>query len=147
MKKTAPYIIQKGDTSAKIAKKVYGDSNKWRRIKSANPKINLKNLKPGQKIKIPQNGNIVIPTPTPTPVRIYDPCKKYGCTEHTIKPEQDLMKVSFLYYGTHQEWHIIAKANRIEKKPLLKLGRKSRSPRPINSENQINTKSKSFCEL
>jgi nucleoid-associated protein YgaU len=124
------YKIKKGDTLAKIAKKVYGDSSKWRIIIEANPDINPKNLKPGDEIKIPQNGDVVLKsTMTPETKSASAPCKKYDCYEHTIEPGQSLMDVSALYYGTHHKWHIIAKANRIGKKTALKVGQKIKVPK------------------
>lgn len=49
------YIVQKGDTYAKIAKKVYGDSSKWKKIANANKsKVpDPKKLKVGTKLTIP----------------------------------------------------------------------------------------------
>lgn len=49
------YTVAAGDSLSKIAKKFYGDSNKWKRIFDANRDI-LKNpdlIKPGQVLKIP----------------------------------------------------------------------------------------------
>ena len=50
------YTIVKGDTLSKIAKSMYGDANKWRKIYEANTDI-LKNpdvIRPGQVLKIPE---------------------------------------------------------------------------------------------
>ncbi len=49
------YVVQKGDTLEKIAKKVYGDAKRWPRIYKAN-KVLLKNANrvyPGQRLTIP----------------------------------------------------------------------------------------------
>ena len=49
------YVVERGDTLEKIAAKVYGDSNQWRRIYKANPE-KLKSpskIYPGQKLVIP----------------------------------------------------------------------------------------------
>ncbi len=51
------YIVQKGDTLGKIAKKVYGKSARWKEIYDANRDA-LKSphkIYPGQKLKIPQD--------------------------------------------------------------------------------------------
>jgi nucleoid-associated protein YgaU len=45
-----------GDNLSKIAKKIYGDGNKWRKIFDANTDV-LKNpdlIRPGQVLKIPE---------------------------------------------------------------------------------------------
>lgn len=51
------YVIQKGDTLSAIAKKYYGDANKYPRIFEANREVikdaNL--IFPGQKIRIPMD--------------------------------------------------------------------------------------------
>ena len=50
------YTVVKGDTLSKIAKSMYGDANKWRRIYEANTDI-IKNpdvIRPGQVLKIPE---------------------------------------------------------------------------------------------
>ena len=54
---TAPkiYEVVSGDSLSKIAKREYGDANKWERIYEANRDV-LKNpdkIYPGQKLKIP----------------------------------------------------------------------------------------------
>jgi nucleoid-associated protein YgaU len=58
---TAPaadsYVVQKGDSLSKIAKKVYGDAKAWKKIFEAN-KDTIKDpdkIQPGQKLKLPQN--------------------------------------------------------------------------------------------
>ena len=50
------YTVVKGDTLSKIAKSMYGNANKWRKIYEANTDI-IKNpdlIHPGQILKIPE---------------------------------------------------------------------------------------------
>jgi nucleoid-associated protein YgaU len=50
------YTVVAGDSLSKIAKKLYGDGNKWKRIFEANRDI-IKNpdlIRPGQVLKIPE---------------------------------------------------------------------------------------------
>ena len=52
---TKIYEVVSGDSLSKIAKREYGDANKWERIFDANQDV-LKNpdkIYPGQKLKIP----------------------------------------------------------------------------------------------
>lgn len=58
-KKAAPqaYTVQKGDTLARIAKKLYGDAARWREIAAANPALDTKKLAPG--------ATLVLPSPRP----------------------------------------------------------------------------------
>jgi nucleoid-associated protein YgaU len=49
------YTVVAGDSLSKIAKRVYGDANQWRRIFEAN-RDQIENpdlIRPGQKLKIP----------------------------------------------------------------------------------------------
>ena len=47
------YTIKDGDNLWQIAKKVYGDGQKWVDIKAANPGLNENRLIPGKKINLP----------------------------------------------------------------------------------------------
>ena len=47
------YKVMTGDTLSKITRKRYGDATKWREIESANPGLNLKKLKAGQILYLP----------------------------------------------------------------------------------------------
>jgi nucleoid-associated protein YgaU len=47
------YKVTAGDTFSKIARKQYGDAAKWREIESSNPRLNLKKLKVGQILYLP----------------------------------------------------------------------------------------------
>ena len=49
------YVVQKGDSLSHIAKREYGDANKWHEIYEANSDI-IKNpdlIYPGQKLRLP----------------------------------------------------------------------------------------------
>jgi nucleoid-associated protein YgaU len=55
---TRTYVVVKGDSLSKIAKREYGDANKWRKIYEANRSI-IKNpdlIYPGQELRIPDEG-------------------------------------------------------------------------------------------
>jgi nucleoid-associated protein YgaU len=50
------YTIAKGDSLSKIAKRIYGDAQQWRRIYEANREIigdNPDLIHPGQALKLP----------------------------------------------------------------------------------------------
>ena len=51
------YTVKKGDSLSKIAKRVYGDAQQWRRIYEANRGIigdNPDLIQPGQALKLPR---------------------------------------------------------------------------------------------
>ena len=56
--KSAPrtYTVVSGDNLSKIAKSIYGDANKWRKIYEANTDIikDPDKIRPGQVLKIPE---------------------------------------------------------------------------------------------
>jgi nucleoid-associated protein YgaU len=56
--KSAPrtYTVVSGDSLSKIAKSIYGDANKWRKIYEANTDIikDPDKIRPGQVLKIPE---------------------------------------------------------------------------------------------
>ncbi len=47
------YVVQKKDTLWSIAKKVYGDGQRWKDIVEANPGLNPRKLHTGQKLNLP----------------------------------------------------------------------------------------------
>ncbi len=47
------YVVKKGDTLYSIAKAHYGDGKQWQKIISANPGVDSKHLKVGQKLIMP----------------------------------------------------------------------------------------------
>lgn len=47
------YVVQKGDTLGKIAKKLLGSSKRWREIAGANPQVNPNRLEAGMSLSIP----------------------------------------------------------------------------------------------
>lgn len=47
------YIVEDGDTLPKIAEKIYGNRNRWKKIFHANPDLIV--LLPGVKLLIPLN--------------------------------------------------------------------------------------------
>jgi sulfite exporter TauE/SafE/copper chaperone CopZ/LysM repeat protein len=47
------YVVQRGDTLARIAARDYGDARRWRDIAAANPGLRTKTLTPGQLLNLP----------------------------------------------------------------------------------------------
>lgn len=63
------YVVIKGDTAIKIARKLYGDGNAWRKLADANPGIVGKNgeVRLGARLKVPadaKNADSVLPVPS-----------------------------------------------------------------------------------
>lgn len=62
---TGEYVVKAGDTLGIIAQKELGSKNKWKEIQEANPGLDPRNLRTGQKLKIP--GKAAAPVPAPAP--------------------------------------------------------------------------------
>lgn len=56
------YVIQPGDTLARVADRFYDDPSQWRRIAEANGLDNGKGFRPGLKIFIPEDGDPAHPS-------------------------------------------------------------------------------------
>ncbi len=53
----ADYVVKSGDTLSIIAEKELGSKNRWKELQEANPGLDSRNLRVGQKIKIPGKKN------------------------------------------------------------------------------------------
>jgi nucleoid-associated protein YgaU len=117
------YVILPGDTFPRIARKFFGSEDKHRVIANANPLLDPRRLKPGDKIKIPRDPSNIQGkpvTPTPTPAAPEDP------REHTVQSGDTLGSISAEYYGTVRHADKIFTANRAQLKSpdALKIGMK-----------------------
>lgn len=61
------YTIKSGDTLGSIALKELGSKNRWKEIQDANPGLDPRNLRAGQKIKVPGKAPEKAPVPAPAP--------------------------------------------------------------------------------
>lgn len=102
------YVIKEGDTLTKIAQEKLGKGSLWTKIIEANPGLNDKDLKIGQKIKLPAApgatpGPVVSPVPTPGPV--------VGPNEYVIKEGDRLGAIAKDKLGKESLWPEIVKLN------------------------------------
>lgn len=97
--------VEKRDTLSSISKKYYGSTIHWRTIESANEGIDPMKLKVGSTIRVPKRpGSFAKPTNT---------APKTGSDRlHEVKKNDNLRKISRLYYGTENKWKSVFEANR-----------------------------------
>lgn len=101
------YVIKSGDTLEGIARAQLGDGQKWRLIEQANPGINPKLLKPGQKIMLPAG----------TAVASADSSAQSGAkvtpaaNTYTVQKGDTLVAIARKFYGSDAEWKRILEAN------------------------------------
>ncbi len=108
------YMIKKGDQLMKISKLIYGTTKRWHEIAQLNSSINPNCLKVGTLIVIPALEKDIKPF-----------------IIHKVQRGEQLMKISYKYYGTHQRWQEIVDVNPGIKPSNIEVGDKIIIPRKI----------------
>ena len=101
---TTQYTIKSGDTLEGIARAQMGDGQKWQLIAAANPGLDPKALKIGQKITIPASAttaskDTAAGSSTAAP------------NTYTVQKGDTLIELSRKFYGNDAEWKRILEAN------------------------------------
>lgn len=126
-KKSPNYVmhkIQKGESLSMIAKKYYGDYNKFHIIARFNNIVDATRIAPGQTIMIPDlQGNTALYTPA------FVEKKTNGFVWHTIEPGQSISKLAHLYYGDYKQFHVIAQYNEMDDATRVKVGDRVKVPK------------------
>ncbi|RLS47386.1 MAG: LysM domain-containing protein [Planctomycetota bacterium] len=105
---TSQYTIKSGDTLEGIARTQMGDGQKWQLITAANPGLDPKALKIGQKINIPAPGA------TSSKDKITASAASSSAAApntYTVQKGDTLMELSRKFYGSDTEWKRILDAN------------------------------------
>jgi nucleoid-associated protein YgaU len=98
------YTIKSGDTLEGIARTQMGDGQKWQLIAAANPGLDPKALKIGQKITIPAS------TTTASKDKAAGSSTAAPNT-YTVQKGDTLIELSRKFYGNDAEWKRILEAN------------------------------------
>ena len=101
---TTQYTIKSGDTLEGIARAQMGDGQKWQLIAAANPGLDPKALKIGQKITIPAS------TTTASKDKAAGSSTAAPNT-YTVQKGDTLIELSRKFYGNDAEWKRILEAN------------------------------------
>lgn len=101
------YTIKSGDTLEGIARTQMGDGQKWQLIAAANPGLDPKALKIGQKITIPAS------TATASKDKAAAPAGSSTAAPntYTVQKGDTLIELSRKFYGNDAEWKRILEAN------------------------------------
>ena len=104
---TTQYTIKSGDTLEAIARTQMGDGQKWKLIADANPGLDPKALKIGQKITIPAS------TATASKDKAAAPAgsSTSAPNTYTVQKGDTLVELSRKFYGNDAEWKRILEAN------------------------------------
>ncbi len=105
---TTQYTIKSGDTLEGIARAQMGDGQKWQLIATANPGLDPKALKIGQKINIPASTTTVSKDKTAAPA---GSSTAAAPNTYTVQKGDTLMELSRKFYGNDAEWRRILEAN------------------------------------
>lgn len=104
---TTQYTIKSGDTLEGIARTQMGDGQKWQLIAAANPGLDPKALKIGQKVTIPAS------TATAGKDKAAAPSgsSTVAPNTYTVQKGDTLIELSRKFYGNDAEWRRILEAN------------------------------------
>lgn len=114
------YVVKKGDSYYKIAKKELGDASRYKELEKLNG-VAAEDLHEGQKIKLPaksSTGHDVGTIPMPGPEAAT------GGRTHTVASGEYLSDISKKYYGSTKHWQEIVAANPGLTPEHLKVGQK-----------------------
>ena len=70
---TTEYTVKTGDTLGTIALHTLGSKNRWKEIQEANPGLDSRHLRAGQKVKIPGKKTDAAPAPAPVDLPLPSP--------------------------------------------------------------------------
>jgi nucleoid-associated protein YgaU len=104
---TTQYTIKSGDTLEGIARAQMGDGQKWQLIAAANPGLDPKALKIGQKITIPASTATASKDKAPAPAG----SSTAAPNTYTVQKGDTLIELSRKFYGNDAEWKRILEAN------------------------------------
>jgi len=106
--KQQKYTIQKGDSFAKIARKVLGDEKYTKALVNANPQCDPRNLRVGDEIVIPDITDASKAATTNTaPIK-----NKIDPNVYIVQKSDTLIKIAEKLYGNKLDWKKLYEANR-----------------------------------
>lgn len=129
------YLVVRGDNLSAVAKKFYGDGNKWVEIAKANNLAKPSVIHAGNILKIPVISASPAPTSqagTPATLGSQTTTVQRG-SNYTVKSGDTLWDIAMAAYGSGYEWYRIDQANapiprNVNGKPLILPGQVLRVP-------------------
>ena len=114
--RTVEYVVQPNDSMWMIAKRWFGDPNRWREIASSNPEINPDRLEVGQRLQLPARDdtrtvglNRAASIPAATSMT---PVPAGSARYYTVHSGDTLSTIAEAQYRTQSRWREIYNANR-----------------------------------
>ena len=116
--------IQPGESLSMIAKKYYGDYQKYNLIARYNGITDATKVKPGQIIKIPNAGQEIMPA-----AGNQEDLQRTDFVLHKIQPGQSISRLAQIYYGDYKKFSLIARYNHMDDATQVKVGDVIRIPK------------------
>lgn len=129
------HVIKPGESLSMIAKKYYGDYKKYDIISEFNNIQDATQVKPGQRIMIPEidGQRLVGVAAAPDDASTY--------VIHRLQPGESISRLAKMYYGDYKKFHIIAQFNGMDDATKVSVGQQIKVPRvaglPFNQPSAV----------
>ncbi|MGC9259022.1 MAG: LysM peptidoglycan-binding domain-containing protein [Phycisphaerae bacterium] len=106
------YIVRKGDTLAGISQRIYGNERMIRALERANPGLDPRRMRIGQKIHLPRRGALASTSRHYAARHRAGASTRRGERTYVVRAGEDLSGISRKFYHTPALWKKIYDANR-----------------------------------
>lgn len=108
------YIVRKGDTLAVISDRIYGNQRMIHALERANPGLDPRRMRIGQKIRLPRHGGTTLETRyhTSHPRHHTYASSSHGGQIYVVRSGEDLYDIALKFYHHGGMWKKIYNANR-----------------------------------
>ena len=106
------YIVRKGDTLASISRRVYGNERMIHALERANPGLDPRRMRIGQKIRLPHHGSVAVARRHGTFRHHSYASSAHGGRMYVVRAGEDLSGIARKFYHNPALWKRIYDANR-----------------------------------
>jgi nucleoid-associated protein YgaU len=106
------YVVRKGDTLASISRRIYGNERMIHALERANPGLDPRRMRIGQKIRLPHHGRVNLAVRHRTSRRHVYASSAHGGHTYVVRAGEDLSGIARKFYHNPAMWKKIYDANR-----------------------------------
>ena len=106
------YIVRKGDTLATISRRIYGSERMIHALERANPGLDPRRMRIGQKIRLPRHGRAAVARKFRSVRRHTLASSAHGGRTYVVRAGEDLSGIARKFYHNPALWKRIYDANR-----------------------------------